>query len=109
MLRDLSGQEIRLGIEALSRFMPMHLLLDAKDRILSVGPTLQRVLEGIPTLGARFEDLFEVRAPGGAVKISDVLDRAANRFRLAPRHKRNVTLRGLGQRMEPDGPVTSTA
>ena len=105
MMHDMSGQEIRLGIEALSRFMPMHLLLDAEDRVLSVGPTLQRVLDGISTLGARFEDLFEVRAPGGAGKMSDVLDRAANRFRLAPRHKRNVTLRGLGQRLGPDGPV----
>jgi hypothetical protein len=74
MMHDMSGQEIRLGIEALSRFMPMHLLLDAEDRVLSVGPTLQRVLDGISTLGARFEDLFEVRAPGGAGKMSDVLD-----------------------------------
>ena len=54
MMHDMTGQEIRLGIEALSRFMPMHLLLDAEDRVLSVGPTLQRVLDGIPTLGARF-------------------------------------------------------
>lgn len=105
MMQDIRPQDIHLEIEALARFMPMHLLLDRDGRVLSIGPTLQRVLDGVQALGARFEELFEVRAPGGASRVTDVLDRAANRFRLAPRHRRNVSLRGLGQRLGPQGPV----
>ena len=66
MMQDIRPQDIHLEIEALARFMPMHLLLDRDGRVLSIGPTLQRVLDGVQALGARFEELFEVRAPGGA-------------------------------------------
>lgn len=49
----------------LARFMPMHLLLDRDGRVISAGPTLQRVLQGQDLPGTPFEDLFEVRSPGG--------------------------------------------
>lgn len=104
MMHDMSGQDIRLSVEALCRFMPMHLLLDRDARILSAGPTLLRVL-GMPTLGARFDALFDLRTPGGGNDIQAVLDQPGNRFRLALRHKRTVSLRGLGQRLGTDGMV----
>lgn len=85
-----------LPAEALSRFMPMHLLLDAEGRVLGAGPTLARVLDGAPAPGTRFEDLFEVRSPGGAVTVGEVLERADHRFRLVPRNRPKVGLRGVG-------------
>jgi diguanylate cyclase (GGDEF)-like protein len=88
----------------LARFMPMHLLLDCTGRVVSVGPTLARVLQGLPVSGARFEDLFEVRAPGGAVTVDEVLARAEHRFRLVARNGTRAGLRGLGQRLG-DGQV----
>jgi diguanylate cyclase (GGDEF)-like protein len=89
--------------DALCRFMPMHLLLDPDERVVSLGPTLLRVLDGGSRVGSRFDDLFEVRVPGGVRSASDVLNRAGVRFRLAPRHRRNISLRGVGQRLQPDG------
>ncbi|MFM7335771.1 MAG: diguanylate cyclase [Tabrizicola sp.] len=83
----------------LARFMPMHLLLDPQGRALSFGPTLARVLRGAAVPGARFEELFEVRSPGGSVTIQDVLARNGNRFRLLLRGGAKTSLRGLGMRI----------
>lgn len=105
MTADGARREIHLDDEALGRFMPMHLLLDPEGRVVSAGATLMRVLAGVSALGARFDELFEVRSPGGASSVADLLARGGNRFRLVPRHKRNVSLRGLGQRLEPEGMV----
>lgn len=90
---------LTLDTEVLARFMPMHLLLDSEGRVIEVGPTIARVLQGEALPGARFEDLFEVRAPGGAVTIDDVLARAGHRFRLVARNGPQAGLRGLGQRL----------
>ncbi|MBA3908892.1 MAG: GGDEF domain-containing protein [Rhodobacter sp.] len=93
------GHDIGIGIAGLSQFMPMYLLLDAAGHVVSAGPTLLRVLEGQEVIGARFHDLFEVRSPGGAVTVAEVLDRAGQRFRLAPCHRPRIGLRGLGMRL----------
>jgi diguanylate cyclase (GGDEF)-like protein len=90
---------VELDGMALAHFMPMHLLLDGAGRALSYGPTLARVLQDDAVPGARFEDLFEVRAPGGAVTVADVLARGGNRFRLVPRNGLRAGLRGLGLRL----------
>ncbi|MFC3086113.1 GGDEF domain-containing protein [Tabrizicola soli] len=86
----------------LARFMPMHLLLDREGRVLGAGPTLRRMLQRPDLAGARFEDLFEVRAPGGAVTADQVLARAGHRFRLVARNGVRAGLRGMGERL-PDG------
>ena len=86
----------------LSRFMPMHLLLDREGRVLGAGPTLRRMLQGQALSGARFEDLFEVRSPGRAVTADQVLARAGHRFRLVARNGVRAGLRGMGERL-PDG------
>jgi diguanylate cyclase (GGDEF)-like protein len=98
----LAGHEVDLDSVALAHFMPMHLLLDGDGCALSFGPTLARVLQDGAVPGARFEDLFEVRSPGGAVTVQDVLARGGNRFRLLPRNGVRAGLRGLGRRL-PDG------
>lgn len=90
---------IELDPVAAAQFMPMHLLLDEAGRVLSFGPTLARVLGEDAVAGARFEDLFEVRSPGGATTVGDVLSRNASRFRLMPRKGVQVGLRGLGRRL----------
>jgi diguanylate cyclase (GGDEF)-like protein len=106
MIAAAPGPVCALPPEGLSRFMPMHLMLDPEGRVLSLGPTLARVLEGTDPLGARFESLFEVRSPGGAVTAAEVLDQAGHRFRLVPRHRPRLGLRGLGQRLAPGLPGT---
>ncbi len=86
-------------VEALSRFMPMHLLLDRDERVLSLGPTLARVLGGPDKVGMPFHDLFEVRSPGGTASVTEMLDRAGDRFRLVVKAGSRVGLRGLGMRI----------
>ena len=104
-MADRALHHIAVNGDVLNSFMPMHLLLDASGVVIGAGPTLLRVLEGETVLGTRFEALFEVRAPGGSNTVAEVLDRAGSRFRLALRHKRTVSLRGLGWRLEPEGLV----
>lgn len=99
MMGDITGLEVNIGVAGLAHFMPMHLLLDQGGRVISAGPTLLRVLAGQDVLGARFEDLFEVRAPGGVVLVADLVQRGGLRFRLIPHHNRRVGLRGLGLRL----------
>jgi diguanylate cyclase (GGDEF)-like protein len=105
MRADVTGFRLKLDSMTLARFMPMHLLLDADGCALSYGPTLALVLQDNAKLGARFEDLFEVRAPGGAVTVQDVLARAGNRFRLWPRNGVRSGLRGHGQSLPGDGRI----
>ncbi len=105
MHADLSRFRLKLDFMTLARFMPMHLLLDADGCALSFGPTLAQVLQDDAKLGARFEDLFEVRSPGGAVTIHEVLDRAGHRFRIVPRNGLVSGLRGHGQRLPGDGRI----
>jgi diguanylate cyclase (GGDEF)-like protein len=97
------SQSVVVDDETLTRFMPMHLLLDAEGRAISFGPTLMRVLQDRAVAGARFEDLFEVRSPGGAVTVDEVLARAGHRFRLVPRGDVRLGLRGLGKRLPGQG------
>ena len=99
MSGDLCGVDISIGTTGLARLMPMHLLLTAQGRIVGAGPTMSRIFAGQPLIGARFEDAFEVRSPGGAKTVEDVLDRGGHRFRLAARHRPRVGLRGLGVRL----------
>jgi diguanylate cyclase (GGDEF)-like protein len=96
---------VTLNSAALAQFMPMHLLLDDEGRALSYGPTLARVLQDEAVPGARFEDLFEVRSPGGAVTVHEVLARGGNRFRLLPRDGVRAGLRGLGHRLPGTGQI----
>lgn len=102
MLHD---DRIELDGAALAQFMPMHLLLDGEGRALSFGPTLAQVLQANAVPGARFEDLFEVRSPGGAVTIGQVLARGANRFRLLPRSGARFGLRGLSRTLPGSGRI----
>ena len=106
MLRH--DDRIVLDGATLAQFMPMHLLLDGEGRALSFGPTLAQVLQANAVPGARFEDLFEVRSPGGAVTIGQVLGRGANRFRLLPRSGARIGLRGLARTLPGSGRILLT-
>ena len=88
-----------LSAEALARYMPMHLLLDREERVVSLGPTLAKVLGDGDLAGARFGDLFEVRSPGGADTVDGLLDLAGDRIRLVVKAGSRIGLRGLGMRV----------
>ena len=92
----------RLEAGALARLMPMHLALDGRGRITSVGATLARVAgqgwvppegatgDGLP--GAGFLTRFALRGVTGRVRVADLP--ALPRLHLSLRHRPDVTFRG---------------
>jgi diguanylate cyclase (GGDEF)-like protein len=99
MTGDMGAFGVWIGTSGLSSLMPMHLLLSLDGRVIHAGPTLVRVLDAPDLIGTRFEDLFDVRAPGGATTVEEVLARAGHRFRLVPRNRSRIGLRGVGVRL----------
>lgn len=105
------GSEPVLAVDTglLDRFMPLHLVLGLDGVVTSAGPTLARILPGQRLIGARFEDLFEVKSPGGAVTVAEVIAQAGHRFRLVPRlatpQGSKIGLRGLGMVLPGGGAV----
>lgn len=88
-----------LKSDVLDRFMPMHMVLAADGRIESLGPTMAAILPAEMLFGAAFEDVFEVRSPGGAVTIADVVAKSGGRFRVVlrqdPKAGSRISLRGI--------------
>jgi diguanylate cyclase (GGDEF)-like protein len=88
-----------LTTAALSRLMPMHLLLDRDERVISLGPTLSKVLGNRDCAGARFSDLFDLRTPGATTSVAEMLDHAGDRIRLVVKSGSRIGLRGHGMRV----------
>lgn len=84
--------QAEVEVDALSALMPMLMWLDGDGRILSLGPTLARVIGRAETLFSA----FAVQVPVGAVAVADLL--AVPRLRL--RAMDGTVLRGLAV---PDG------
>lgn len=105
MRLDRTGARLKIDSITLARFMPMHLLLGADGCAQSFGPTLAQILQDKARLGTPFEEMFEVRSPGGAVTVHEVLERAGHRFRLWTRTETRCGLRGHGQSLPWDGRI----
>ncbi|MFD0978307.1 GGDEF domain-containing protein [Tropicimonas aquimaris] len=59
-----------LDMEALSAFMPMHLVVANDGRILRAGPTLLKLRPEGGLIGGMFFDVFEMRRPRGVTHIA---------------------------------------
>lgn len=92
---------LRLHPAALARLMPMHLGLDGRGRIRSVGPTLARIAAPTALIGARFAALFDLRRPQGPARVADLLAQPDDRLHLALRDRPEVALRGVVVPMGP--------
>lgn len=88
-------QGLDLSLAALSRLMPMFLLLDGSGRIAAVGPTLAKLCPDRPLEGAVFSEVFVMRRPASAAGLDDLQARAGDQLHLALREDPAVTLRGL--------------
>jgi diguanylate cyclase (GGDEF)-like protein len=84
-----------LPFAALGQLMPMHLLLDAEARILSAGPTLQKVCGEAPLAGDGFFDRFEVRRPAGLCDVPALAARPGARLAVVQRGGRGQPFRGF--------------
>lgn len=61
--------EAVLGGESLGRLMPLHLALNAEGQVVSLGPTLAKLI-GEAALGQTFSQVLTVRRPAGIDSIA---------------------------------------
>ena len=96
-------QERPAGGQVLDGLMPMHLMLDREGRILSCGPTINRLFAVQSPVGRLFLDLFDLRSPAGVLTIDDFMGIAGQKLRIVARHDEHVLrLRGLLLPVDPD-------
>lgn len=62
-MNDMTPLRVTVSGRGLDRLMPLHLLLDMEGRIVQVGPTMAKVLQGQTFLGQRMLDLFDLKRP----------------------------------------------
>lgn len=72
----------QLEADALDILMPLHVRLDAKGRIASVGPTMRKLTRDNQLRGGRFFQAFELRRPGNVRDIAALAAHAGRRLQL---------------------------
>ncbi len=81
--------------EALDRLMPMHMQLRNSGHIVHAGPSLQKLRPGTPLAGRRFLDVFDLKRPGGIMRVSDLAGAEGGRLKMAFRDAPRTGLVGL--------------
>ncbi|MFN7223886.1 MAG: diguanylate cyclase domain-containing protein [Paracoccaceae bacterium] len=96
--RGLSGphhRQITLALDALDRFMPMHVHLTREGLISAFGPTMGKIAAGIRLTGLDFFSIFKIRRPSGIVCMADLVARQGERLHLSFRAGAGADFRGL--------------
>ncbi|MEJ1990604.1 MAG: diguanylate cyclase [Maritimibacter sp.] len=73
---------ISMAPGALDLMMPMHVVVDANDKIAHVGPTLAKVHPGRNLEGLNFFDVFELRRPRKVDGLAELCGKAGAKFYL---------------------------
>ncbi|MDJ0821902.1 MAG: diguanylate cyclase [Paracoccaceae bacterium] len=84
----------------LTKFCPMHVILDADGNIVSVGPTLTKLRIEETLVGARFLDVFELSRPRAITTMRGLLDSAGRKLHMRFRDAPRTPIKGL---LVPDG------
>lgn len=92
---DRPTEGVTLAPEAVSRLMPMHLVMDRAGLVTGMGPTLAKLFPDGSPIGTPFFDLFEVRRPGGIATAAALVAHCGTRLSLARRGGVAGDLRGL--------------
>lgn len=85
---------ITIGATALSRLMPMYLVLDDAGVIRSCGQTLTRLLGRGDVAGQVFSDLFQLRHGPAVAGLTDLLA-ARGRLQIDCRGRADLSFRGV--------------
>lgn len=80
---------------ALDRLMPMHLRLDRKGAICSLGPTLLKLMPDGGVLGTPVDRVFALRRPAAPTSLEELRARIGARLHLALNSDPTLVLRGL--------------
>ncbi|MCZ4353717.1 diguanylate cyclase [Roseovarius aestuarii] len=82
---------------------PMHVVLDASGHIVHAGPTLRKLLKDASPIGARFNELFEVKRPHIDGTMALMLARAGTKLHLQLRGPQRTDLIGVLVAFPPGG------
>lgn len=80
---------------------PMHLALGSTGHVIHAGPTLGKLFEGMPLIGARFTELFEIKRARGDGSMRALLARAGETLHLRLRGGARADLKGVLVRLAP--------
>lgn len=88
---------LRVALEGreLSLAMPMHLMLDGKGRILSVGPVLRRLLGRSVEVGVQFEEVFFLEHGKRATRLRQLRALGGGAVQVRLRSYDDLSFRGL--------------
>lgn len=96
------GPTDSIGVTALDRLLPMHVLLAPDRTIRHAGPTLEKMAGRGPLAGQPAERVFDLRRPCSLDDFDRLLAADGQRLTLALRGADDLPLRGVLVRM-PDG------
>jgi diguanylate cyclase (GGDEF)-like protein len=84
-----------VGIAALDRLLPMHVLLSADCTVRHAGPTLEKMVGQGPLIGLPAHRILEVRRPCGLDRFDELRASAGERLTLVLRGAEDLPLRGV--------------
>ncbi len=97
------GPRVVLDQGALSRLMPMHVVVDGAGRITSVGPTLRKLDPERYWIGEVFLNVFDLRRPSSVQTFADFQRHTGERLHLSLHGGAATGLRGVAQRVGDGG------
>ncbi len=86
--------EIRLSMASLDRLMPMHVIIDPRERILHAGPTLIKACGGDDLAGKPFFEVFDARRTRPRANLLDACARYGRKIYLRMRDEYRTSLVG---------------
>ncbi len=89
--------------DLLDLLCPMHAVLNATGHVVHAAPTLHKVFEGKPLIGARFLELIELRRPHVADNMSGLRDCHGARLHLRLREGLRTGMKGVIMALPQEG------
>lgn len=92
-----------LPMASAARLMPLHCVVSDTGIILSVGPTLARLIDHRDVIGAAFADVFRIRRPACIGSFAALIGLSGQRIEIMFRDGPPTVLRGLAVPMADGG------
>jgi len=93
--RGRCGLDLGLGLPALDRLHPLHVIVDPDGTILHAGPTLRRLVQGTDVVGTSLFAHLDLRRPRGRASIAALTSDHAGPLRFALRDETRTPLKGM--------------
>lgn len=89
------NKNLKIGLSALDRMMPMHIALDPDGRIVHAGPTACKLLGEGGALGKHFWQVFDLKRPVNVDSLADLLPLEGQTLHLKAPDKAATSLKAV--------------